>query len=176
MDAEAPPATAVETLDDPVDDCKSVQLVAQDRVTKFTVGRKAAAISRLVATVLQTDPTAAEIACPEVAADVLALVVEYINHHAGTESKDIDKPLGTAPLTDLVEDKWDLEFVQRAATEKMLLYCLVRAANFLDVPGLLSLTCAYIASLVRGKPLDKWTSLLDPVAPTPAQIASAVAM
>jgi S-phase kinase-associated protein 1 len=161
--APVAPPEVVESLDDPCRERKTIELRAPGDAAGFAVRRDYAVVSQLVKTILEDDPTATTIACPDVEADVLALVAEYIDHHAGKDAKHLEMPLGQLAFTDLVEDPWDADFLQRVATEKNRLYRLARAANYLDISGLLYLSCAYIASLVRGKPAGMIPRLLENV-------------
>jgi S-phase kinase-associated protein 1 len=78
---------------------------------------------------------------------VLGKVVKYMSYHATNPAKEIDKPLKSANMSEVV-DKWDAEFVD---VGQELLFELILAANYMDIKPLLDLTCAKVASLIKGK-------------------------
>ncbi len=57
------------------------------------------------------------------------------------------QPLTSADLSKLVSD-WDAKFVN---VEQELLFELILAANYMDIKPLLDLTCAKVASMIKGK-------------------------
>ena len=93
---------------------------------------------------------------PNVASAILARVLEYCKKHAD------------ASVSDEEMNAWEKEFVQvdqgtlfeiilvrrgrrgRAAPARPLTPARVQAANYLNIKGLLELTCKYVASLIKG--------------------------
>jgi len=126
------------------------------------VERKYANISTLVKTSLENDENAAELPIPAVQGAILEKIVEYMNHHKGTEPPIIEKPLRSKVLKDVCQDKWDAEFIDKIGDNRQQLYDLILAANYLDVKSLLHLGCAKVASLIKGQPLEKIKEILDP--------------
>ena len=61
--------------------------------------------------------------------------------------KEIEKPLKSNNMAENVE-KWDAEFIDLDDTE---LFKIVNAANYLMIQSLLDLSCAKIASYIKGK-------------------------
>lgn len=57
------------------------------------------------------------------------------------------QPLTSADLGVLVSE-WDAKFV---SVEQELLFELILAANYMDIKPLLDLTCAKVASMIKGK-------------------------
>ena len=57
------------------------------------------------------------------------------------------QPLTSADLSVLVSE-WDAKFV---SVEQELLFELILAANYMDIKPLLDLTCAKVASMIKGK-------------------------
>ena len=75
---------------------------------------------------------------PNVHSKVLAIVIPYLEYHAkrgGLKEDDASKA-------------WDAEFVK---VEQAVLFDLILAANYLNTKSLLDLTCAAVASLIKGK-------------------------
>lgn len=79
---------------------------------------------------------------------VLTRVVEYCDHYKNSEPKDIEKPLPKNTLTDLV-DPWDEKFIDINSQEEILE--LILASNYLDIKSLLELSCAKVATMIKGK-------------------------
>jgi len=88
-----------------------------------------------------------EIPLPEVKAAVLSKVIEFCQHYTGEPMTEIEKPLKSAQMGELVE-KWYADFVN---VEQALLFELILAANYMGIKPLLDLTCAKVASMIKGK-------------------------
>ncbi|XP_024626823.1 SKP1-like protein 1B [Medicago truncatula] len=91
---------------------------------------------------------------------ILAKVTEYCKMHveaSKTLAKGIDYcekqvDADTANSNDL--KAWDAKFMKK--TDMKTLCDLMLAANYLNIKGLLDLTCRAVPDLVRGKTLRKW--------------------
>ena len=88
-----------------------------------------------------------EIPLPNVKAQVLRKVIEFCEHHLEEPMTEIEKPLKSQNMADVVQ-KWYADFVD---LEQVLLFELILAANFMDIKPLLDLTCATVASMIKGK-------------------------
>merc|ERR1719276_419592 len=88
-----------------------------------------------------------EIPLPNVKAAVLRKVIEFCHHHRSEPMVEIEKPLKSAQMAEVVQ-KWYAEFVN---VEQVLLFELILAANYMDIKPLLDLTCATVASMIKGK-------------------------
>jgi len=115
---------------------------------------------------------------PSVKGEVLAIVVQYMEHHKGTEPPIVEKPLRSKIMKDVVKDPWDAELLDKIGENRQLLYDLTLAANYLDIKSLMHLGCAKVASLIKGQPLEKIRDILvkgtkfeGTPAPTPATAA-----
>ena len=60
---------------------------------------------------------------------------------------EIEKPLKSENMAEVVPD-WDAKFVE---IDQADLFELILAANYMDIKSLLDLTCAKVASLIKGK-------------------------
>ena len=123
---------------------------------KFEVETRTAAMSELIKTMLidrddedeDEDENGQEIPLPNVKSAVLAKVVEFCNYHVTNgPMKEIEKPLKSANMAEVVGE-WDANFV---AIEQEMLFELILAANYMDIKSLLDLTCAKVASMIKGK-------------------------
>ena len=129
-------------------------LVSQEG-DKFEVPKKVAIMSELVKTMIEDenddedgDEDEQEIPLPNVKSSVLAKVIEFCNYHTDNKPmQEIEKPLKSANMHDVVEP-WDANFVD---IEQELLFELILAANYMDIKSLLDLTCAKVASMIKGK-------------------------
>merc|ERR1719398_678473 len=61
------------------------------------------------------------------------------------------QPLADADMSKVV-DKWDADFVD---IKQELLFELILAANYMDIKPLLDLTCAKVASMIKGRTPDE---------------------
>ena len=88
-----------------------------------------------------------EIPLPNVKSQVLQKVIEFCEHHLSDPMTEIEKPLKSQVMADVVQ-KWYADFVD---LEQVLLFELILAANYMDIKPLLDLTCATVASMIKGK-------------------------
>jgi len=139
----------------------TIVLVASDG-KEYTVEKKHAVLSTLVSTSFETERDGTSIPIPNVRGEVLELVVEYLTHHAGAAPADIEKPLRAKSMKNVVEDQWDVAFIDDIGNERQKLYDLISAAHYMDIRGLLLLGCAKVASFIKGQPLEKIMDIWDP--------------
>jgi S-phase kinase-associated protein 1 len=123
-----------------------IRLVSQED-EKFEVPKKVALQSELVKTMAEGDREETDIPLPNVKASVLKKVVEYMRYHADNPAKEIEKPLKSANMAEVVS-QWDADFVD---VDQELLFELILAANYMDIKPLLDLCCAKVASMIKGK-------------------------
>lgn len=88
-----------------------------------------------------------EVPLPNVKSSVLSKVIDFAKHHATQPMSEIDKPLKSANMSEVVQS-WYSEFVD---VDQELLFELILAANYMDIKPLLDLTCATVASMIKGK-------------------------
>ncbi|KAG7400078.1 suppressor of kinetochore protein mutant [Phytophthora boehmeriae] len=134
------------------DQAQKVKLVSMDGES-FEVDVSVAVMSQLVKTLVTDEPDpevqdVQEIPLPNVKSSVLAKVVEFCKHHRDAPMAEIQKPLKSNNLRDSV-DEWDATFVDVADHE--LLFELILAANYMDIKSLLDLSCAKVATMIKGK-------------------------
>ncbi|XP_044970851.1 SKP1-like protein 1 isoform X4 [Hordeum vulgare subsp. vulgare] len=72
---------------------------------------------------------------PNVNSKILSKVIEYCKQHVQARPKPDMK-------------SWDVEFIK---VDQATLYDLILAANYLDIKGLLDLTCQTVADMMKGK-------------------------
>jgi S-phase kinase-associated protein 1 len=131
----------------------TVNLISKDGVS-FLVPSAVARMSELVESMLNDDDDdderAIEIPLSNVKSQVLHKVIEFCEHHLEQPMTEIEKPLKSQVMADVVQ-KWYADFVE---LEQVLLFELILAANYMDIKPLLDLTCATVASMIKGKSPD----------------------
>jgi len=135
----------VMSLDDPSEE-KKLRLVSSEG-EKFEVSKRIAVQSELVKTMAEGDKDEDNIPLPNVKSSVLRKVVEYMRYHVDNVARDIEKPLKSANMSEVVS-QWDADFVD---VDQEVLFELILAANYMDVKPLLDLCCAKVASMIKGK-------------------------
>lgn len=148
--AAAPADSGNEGGLDEQEDAKILHLEAQD-LKKFPVEREVAMMSELVKTMWEGDRDETQIPLPNVKSSTLEKVIEYMKHHHKVPPKDIEKPLRSANMREVVSE-WDADFVE---VEQEALFELILAANYMDIKPLLDLTCAKVASMMKGKTVEE---------------------
>merc|ERR1712066_55623 len=78
---------------------------------------------------------------------ILEKVIDYMVYHQGNPPKEIEKPLKSQNMRDVCSE-WDANFIE---VDQETLFELILAANYMDVKALLDLTCAKVASMIKGK-------------------------
>eukprot|EP00775_Hariotina_reticulata_P014285 gene14285-12_t len=109
-----------------------VKLTSSDN-QMFEVDEEIANESQTVKNMIEDTGTEDVIPLPNVPGKILAKVIEYCKFHVEANKKVDDKP---AKSEDDIK-QWDTEFV--------------KAANYLNIKGLLDLTCQTVANMIKGK-------------------------
>ncbi|XP_050258429.1 SKP1-like protein 1A [Quercus robur] len=115
----------------------------------FEVEEKVATESQTIKHMIEDDYS--EIPLPNVTSNILTLVIEYCKKHV--EAADPVPETSYSSLTDKTHDDpltaaWDAEFVK---VDQNTLFDLIVAANYLNIKGLLDLTCKTVANMMKGK-------------------------
>lgn len=118
---------------------------------KVEISKRVACQSVLVKTSLETDAESTEVPLPNMGIDELVEVKEFLEYHIDHPMQEIEKPLKSADLKENFEEKqrWYPEFVENM--DQAPLFELILAANYMDIKPLLDLTCAKVASMIKGK-------------------------
>ena len=128
--------------------------------TRFDLSRKQALISKLIETALSNDPKTQEIPVLNKYKDVeLSKVVEFLKHHDGEAPAIPEQPLRSKKMSD-VTTEWCANFVEQIGKNRDLLYKVIDIANYFDIPSLLHICCAKVASLIKGEKLENIKTIL----------------
>lgn len=120
--------------------------------TIFEVSRQVSFMSQLCKNMAEDleegdDPL---IPLPNVEKEVLKKIIDYMEYHHEEPAAEIERPLKTR-LEDIICE-WDRGFLDEISTEdRVMLFKVILGANFMDIKDLLDLTCAKVASLIKGK-------------------------
>tara|TARA_B110000503_G_C6930350_1_gene322526 strand:- start:190 stop:609 length:420 start_codon:yes stop_codon:yes gene_type:complete len=111
-----------------------------------TVDKEIACKSILIKGIVDDSGTEDEIPLPAIKKSILDKIIEYCTYINANQPPEIDKPLRSNNLSDVVNE-WYANFVQ---LDQEVLFELILAANFMDIKSLLELSCAKVASLIKG--------------------------
>jgi S-phase kinase-associated protein 1 len=161
------PAQEVTAPYDGVDWTKYVVLQSNDtKPVEYKVLKDATQMSGLIKDMLED---AAEeqtiIPIPNVNGRTLKFIVDYIEYHHDKRAEPIEKPL-KGKIEDVISE-WDKNFIftelVRGGDEKQheLLIDVIMAANFLNIKDCLDLTCATVASMIKGKSPEQIRALFN---------------
>ena len=123
-----------------------------------------AKMSRLVEIALEEDDAFEEddgnhreIQLPRVDAAILAKIIEFCTHYQQEEMSPIDKPIRSPNIEDLVQPFY-ADFIN---VDKAIVFELISAANFMDIPPLLELGCLAVACMITGKSTEEMRTILN---------------
>uniref|UniRef100_M8BFL1 SKP1-like protein n=1 Tax=Aegilops tauschii TaxID=37682 RepID=M8BFL1_AEGTA len=83
---------------------------------------------------------------PNVDSKILSKVIEYCKKHVQANASSSTSTAAPAPAEDL--KSFDADFVK---VDQATLFDLILAANYLNIKGLLDLTCQTVADMIKGK-------------------------
>ena len=119
---------------------------------KITIDEKSAERSSLMKGLIQDYTENSDIPMPDIRGEVLKKVVEYLTHYNESDPKEIPKPLPSANLLD-VTDEWDVTFINSVDLDTT--FDIINGANYMDIKPIQDLSCAKIASLMKGKTAEE---------------------
>lgn len=124
-----------------------VTIVSQED-EQFQLPRSVAKRSELIKNMID-DGDDEVVPLPNITSTDLTFVIDYLYHFAdgSTEPTEIPKPLPDAELNFLSE--WEKQFLD--SLDQYQLFQVILGADYLNIPSLLDLTCAKIASFIKGK-------------------------
>jgi len=124
-----------------------VKLLSQEGEL-IEVEEEVAMKSTLIKNMIEDAGTEEDIPLPNVKTSVLKKVLEYCQHYKNDNPPEIEKPLKSTNMIDVVPE-FDAKYIDLENLEEI--FEIILAANYLDIKSLLDLSCAKIASLIKGK-------------------------
>ncbi|XP_008811446.1 SKP1-like protein 1A [Phoenix dactylifera] len=116
----------------------------------FEVEETVAMESQTIKHMIEDDCASNGIPLPNVTSKILSKVIEYCKRHVEA-SAAASKAAAEDSSSKLADDElkaWDAEFVR---VDQATLFDLILAANYLNIKGLLDLTCQTVADMIKGK-------------------------
>ncbi|XP_010935122.1 SKP1-like protein 1 [Elaeis guineensis] len=116
----------------------------------FEVEEAVAMESQTIKHMIEDDCASNGIPLPNVTSKILSKVIEYCKRHvdfAAASSRSTADDTSSKPADDELKS-WDAEFVK---VDQATLFDLILAANYLNIKGLLDLTCQTVADMIKGK-------------------------
>ncbi|XP_050229320.1 SKP1-like protein 1A [Mercurialis annua] len=110
----------------------------------FEVDEVVALESQTIKHMIEDDCAGSGIPLPNVNSKILAKVIEYCKKHVETPKSEGSN--NTSADDDV--KAWDADFVK---VDQATLFDLILAANYLNIKGLLDLTCQTVADMIKGK-------------------------
>eukprot|EP00286_Rhodomonas_abbreviata_P029626 CAMPEP_0181314110 /NCGR_PEP_ID=MMETSP1101-20121128/14631_1 /TAXON_ID=46948 /ORGANISM="Rhodomonas abbreviata, Strain Caron Lab Isolate" /LENGTH=172 /DNA_ID=CAMNT_0023421157 /DNA_START=40 /DNA_END=558 /DNA_ORIENTATION=- len=136
------------------DATRILHLISQEGES-FDTTAKVGELSKLVQTMIDQDADqdeAQDIPLPNVKSQVLAKVVEFLQYYPTDPMIDIEKPIKSTKMEEIMSQEWYAKFVD---VEQELLFELILAANYMDIKPLLDVTCCAVASQIKNKTPDE---------------------
>ncbi|XP_020179875.1 SKP1-like protein 1 [Aegilops tauschii subsp. strangulata] len=113
---------------------------------EFQVEEAVAMESQTIRHMIEDDCADNGIPLPNVDSKILSKVIEYCKKHVQADASSSTSTAAPAPAEDL--KSFDADFVK---VDQATLFDLILAANYLNIKGLLDLTCQTVADMIKGK-------------------------
>ena len=133
-----------------------VRLISQEG-EYIEVDQETVVLSVLIKSMIDDSGTEEDIPLPNVTKPILDKVLEFCKHVKDDPFTEIEKPLKTDNLRDIVSD-WYADFVE---LEQEILFEVILAANYLDIKPLLELAWAKVATMIKGKSVVEVRNLFN---------------
>jgi hypothetical protein len=135
-----------------------ISLISSDK-KRLYIDQKSCEKSKLLHGILIDYEKKEDLPIPEVDAETLKYVIEYLEHYKNSEPIPIEKPLKNNDIKQVLEKQpWDYEFISKISEECLLK--LINAANYMDIYPLLSLSCCRVACKLQDKPINEIQKIL----------------
>lgn len=130
-----------------IDKNNIIKLISKDN-KEFSITKKSAELSGLIKNLKEDLTVDDAIPLTEVDNKTLERVVTYLSKFNGQPPPEIEKPLKSSILKE-VTDEWSADFIEELDLEALT--NLIVTANFMDIPSLLELSIAKLASMCKDK-------------------------
>ena len=104
--------------------------------------------------------------CPNTSVATLKNVFKFCKHHKVEPLVEIDVK-GRKTLEENISQQWYLDFINEFIENKDELFSLTAAANFLNIPSLLSLSVLALCSSINNKSEDEIRAVFNITKPMP---------
>lgn len=133
-----------------LDESQLFTLTSSDGAS-FTLSSSMTKISGLLTSLSENDKDANVFHLENVDGKTLSKIIEYIEYHYTHPPIEIEKPLRSTEMKEMVGE-WDANWIDVGDDE---LFDLILAANYLNIPSLLDLGCAKVATFMKGKTVEQ---------------------
>ncbi|KAK8807277.1 hypothetical protein WA158_004036 [Blastocystis sp. Blastoise] len=123
------------------------------------ISQKAALKSKYIQTMFMSNP---QLDVINVNTDLksLQIVAQFLEHHEEKDMAEIPKPLKDfQKFANNISDPWDAQLVYGISREAA--FSLIRTAQELQIPSLISLVSSYCAFLINGKSVEEIRSFFE---------------
>lgn len=110
----------------------------------FIISKEVAKLSQLLKTIIEKET---QITLNLISSQNLQKIVEFMNYYSNNPFKDIERPIKSTNLKDFIPE-WYINFLN---INNDTLFELINFSNYLDIKPLLDLTCAKVATMIKGK-------------------------
>ncbi|CAM0957718.1 unnamed protein product [Alopecurus aequalis] len=117
-----------------------ITLVSSDG-ERFEITREAAAMSQTINHMMENDCVENSVPLPNVGSKILAKVIQYCNKHVAGATSGEQEDLKS----------FDAKFIE---VDQATLFDVILAVNYLDIKGLLDLSCQTVADMIKGKSVE----------------------
>ncbi|XP_044578524.1 S-phase kinase-associated protein 1-like [Cotesia glomerata] len=144
----------------------TIKLLSSDKEV-FEVDTKVAKMSATIKTMLEDlgldEGDDEMVPLPSIEGPILKKIVEWAEHHKSDPPAPEDDDNKEKRSDDIPE--WDVDFLK---VDQQTLFAIIRAANFLDIKGLMDVTCKTVANMIKGKTPEeiRKTFNITPMVPT----------
>lgn len=145
-----------------------VKIVSRDG-REFFISKEAAEKSELIreAVDLEHDEPGKVVDVPKVDGDVLAKVVEFLEHSVKEPMNEIAKPLQGNSVEEIVEQTWYVEYIN--GMDESLVFKVMSAANFMHIDKLIDLVCLWCTFKIQGRSAEEIRQFLKIPKMTPEE-------
>ena len=137
-----------------------IRLQAGDNGEVFTVDVEVAKMSGTIKTMMDDlgieDGQGEVVPVPKVDGPILKMVIEWATHHKDDPQPAEDNESKSRFHLDIPE--WDQKFLK---VSQAVLLDLIQAAKYLDIKGLLDVTCQTVADMIKGKSPEDIRKILN---------------
>ncbi|XP_065074180.1 S-phase kinase-associated protein 1-like [Ochlerotatus camptorhynchus] len=124
----------------------------------FNVDSKSAKCFGTIKTMLEDIAVGEDdvIPLPNVTAPILEKVIQWVDHHKDDPLLEYDDEF-ERKRTDNISG-WDMEYLK---VDQRILVDLMLAANYLDISGLIAVTCKTVANMIKNKTVEEIRSTFN---------------